>query len=147
MDPGFRRGDEKGMSDCMFKFELISPEEKLISEDVTMVTIPGAEGEFGVLSGHSPLLSAVKAGIVRVHKGAINDNPRRIFVAGGFADVTPERCVLLAEEAQDLMLVDVSALDAEISRLAIAISAESDAFEKVKLEGRLSVLKAKRAAI
>lgn len=130
-----------------FKFELISPEEKLISEDVTMVTIPGAEGEFGVLEGHSPLLSAVKAGIVRVHKGAINDNPRRIFVAGGFADVTPERCVLLAEEAQDLMLVDVSALDAEISRLAIAISAESDAFEKVKLEGRLSVLKAKRAAI
>jgi len=76
-----------------FKFELISPEAKLISEDVTMVTIPGTEGEFGVLEGHSPLLSGVKAGIVRVHKNAMNDNPRRIFVAGGFADVTADRCV------------------------------------------------------
>lgn len=131
----------------MFKFELISPEEKLISEDVTMVTIPGAEGEFGVLEGHSPLLSAVKAGIVRVHKNAMNDNPRRIFVAGGFADVTADRCVLLAEEAHDLSLVDVTALDAEISKMHAAFAAQEDAFEKVKLQNRLDVLTAKRAAI
>lgn len=135
-----------------FKFELISPEEKLISEDVTMVTIPGVEGEFGVLEGHSPLLSAVKAGVVRVNKTAMNDSagpngPRRIFVAGGFADVTPERCVLLAEEAEDLTLVDVSALEADISRVSSAAASESDAFEKARLENRLRVLQAKREAL
>ena len=111
------------------------------------VTIPGTEGEFGVLEGHSPLLSGVKAGIVRVHKNAMNDNPRRIFVAGGFADVTADRCVLLAEEAQDLTLVDISALDADIAKLSAQLAAETDAFEKVKVQNRLNVLSAKRAAI
>lgn len=129
-----------------FKFELISPEEKLISEDVTMVTIPGEEGEFGVLEGHSPLLSAVKAGVVRVNKEAMNDNPRRIFVAGGFADVGPTHCTLLAEEVHDLSLVDVNALDADIARLASDIAAV-EALERPKHEARLAILRAKRAAI
>lgn len=124
-----------------FKFELISPEEKLISEDVTMVTIPGEEGEFGVLEGHSPLLSAVKAGVVRINKTSVNDNPRRVFVAGGFADVGPDHCTLLAEEAHDLALVDVTGLDGEIRELeALALNDERAA-------ARLAVLQAKRAAI
>jgi F-type H+-transporting ATPase subunit epsilon len=123
----------------MFKFELISPEEKLISEDVTMVTIPGEEGEFGVLEGHSPLLSAVKAGVVRINKTSMNDNARRVFVAGGFADVGPDHCILLAEEAHDLALVDITALDAEISALSLASDEKSTA--------RVALLRAKRAAI
>lgn len=129
-----------------FKFELISPEEKLISEDVIMVTIPGEEGEFGVLEGHSPLLSSVKAGVVRVTKEATNDNPRRIFVAGGFADVGPTHCTVLAEEVHDLSAVDVSTLDADIARLASEIAA-IEAIERPKHEARLAILRAKRAAI
>lgn len=124
-----------------FKFELISPEQKLISEDVTMVTIPGEEGEFGVLAGHSPLLAAVRAGVVRIHKDATNDNPRRVFVAGGFADVTAEHCTLLAEDVTDLSLVDVTALDAQIARLA------ADAATDERAAAKLAVARAKRAAI
>jgi F-type H+-transporting ATPase subunit epsilon len=130
-----------------FKFELVSPEEKLISEDVTMVTIPGEEGEFGVLAGHSPLLSAVKMGVVRVNKTAMNDNPRRIFVAGGFADVGPDHCTLLAEEATDMTLVDVSLLDANIAHLNNELLAESDVYSKARIEARLAIARAKRAAI
>lgn len=129
-----------------FKFELISPEEKLISEDVTMVTVPGEEGEFGVLAGHSPLLAAVQAGVVRVNKASINDNPRRIFVAGGFADVGPDHVTLLAEEATDLTLVDVTALDADIARLAREAE-RAETGEKPRFEAKLAVARAKRAAL
>lgn len=129
-----------------FKFELISPEEKLISENVTMVTIPGEEGEFGVLEGHSPLLSAIKPGVVRVNKDSVNDNPRRIFVAGGFADVGPDHCTVLAEEVHDLSLVDVTTLDADIARLASEVAA-LDAEERPKHEAKLAIARAKRAAI
>jgi F-type H+-transporting ATPase subunit epsilon len=131
----------------MFKFELISPEEKLISEDVTMVTVPGSEGEFGVLEGHSPLLAAVKAGVVRIAKNDMNDhNPRRVFVAGGFADVGPDHCTLLAEEAHDLALVDVTVLDAEIDSLASSL-ASSPEEERRRNEVRLAMLQAKREAL
>lgn len=115
-----------------FHFELVSPEQKIMSEEVTMVTIPGEEGDFGVLEGHSPLLSSIRPGVISVNVEA-NDNPKRYFVAGGFADVTQTQCTVLAEDATDLSLVDVTALDAQIA-------SEQDA-------RKLAVLKAKRAAI
>ncbi len=130
----------------MFTFQLISPEQKLISEDVTMVTVPGEEGEFGVLAGHSPLLSSVKAGVVHIYKNALNDNPRRVFVAGGFADVGPGHCTLLAEEAHDLALVDVTALETQIHDLEGLVAAASDA-DRPLMEKRLDVARAKRAAL
>ena len=129
-----------------FKFELISPEEKLISEDVAMVTVPGEEGEFGVLAGHSPLLSSVRAGVVHIHKSALNDNPRRVFVAGGFADVGPDHCTLLAEEAHDLAFVDVHALEAEIHELS-GLAAAVGEHERAAVEKRLGIARAKRAAL
>lgn len=135
-----------------FRFELISPEEKLVSEDVTMVTVPGEEGEFGVLAGHSPLLSALKVGVVVINKDAINEGagtngPRRIFVAGGFADVGPDHCTLLAEEAHDLHLVDVNVLDADIARYEGEAEVAAEAFERQRLEKRLVIARAKRAAV
>ncbi len=129
-----------------FKFELVSPEEKLISEDVAMVTVPGEEGVFGVLAGHSPVLSSLNMGVVEVRKDAMNDNPRRIFVSGGFADVGPDHCTVLAQDATDLTLVDVTKLDAEIAKLANDV-AVAEGFDKQRLEARLAVAEAKRAAI
>jgi len=123
-----------------FHFELVSPEEKLISQDVTMVTIPGEEGDFGVLAGHSPLLSSIRPGVITINVEA-NDNPKRIFIAGGFADVTAAQCTVLAEEATDLTLVDVTALDAEISALAAQAGTDERAAYK------LAIAQAKRAAI
>ena len=79
------------------EFELVTPEELLFSEPVELVVVPGTEGDFGVLSGHSPLISTLRTGVIAVYENdAVN---RRIFVSGGFAEVTPERCTVLADEA------------------------------------------------
>lgn len=94
-------------------FSLVSPERELFNGEVDQVVVPGAEGEFGVLPGHAPVLSIIKPGVLRVIDGA---NTRRIFVNGGFADVTPDGLTVLAEEALDLADADISAasLDQDI---------------------------------
>ena len=78
-------------------FELVTPSRLLVSEDADMVVVPGGDGDFGVLPGHAPLLSSVRAGVVHLHDG--DAIVGRIFVSGGFAEVTAERCTVLAEEA------------------------------------------------
>jgi len=90
------------------EFELVSPARLLMSEPVEMVVVPGSEGDFGVLPRHAPMLSTVRPGVIAVYKGGVVD--QRLFVAGGFAEVTEERCTILAEEA--IPLADVSAEDA-----------------------------------
>jgi F-type H+-transporting ATPase subunit epsilon len=125
-----------------FHFELVSPEQKLVSQEVAMVTIPGEEGEFGVLAGHAPLLSAMRMGVIAIHEDGMQDRPRRFFVAGGFADVGAAHCTVLAEQATDLSLVDVSALDAEIASLATLADMNDP-----RAQARLDIARAKRAAL
>ena len=85
-------------------FELASPEKLLFSAEVEMVVVPGVEGDFGVLPQHAPLISTVRPGVIDIYEaGKIT---RRIFVAGGFAEVTAERCTVLAEEAVALDEID-----------------------------------------
>ena len=77
-------------------FSLVSPERELFSGPVDQVDAPGSEGDFGVLAGHAPFMTALKEGQVRVHDG----NRVTVFeVRGGFADVTPEGLTILAEHA------------------------------------------------
>ena len=79
------------------QFELVSPAKLLLSEDVEMVVVPGGEGDFGVLPGHTPMLTTVRPGIIDIYE---NDKiAKRIFVEGGFAEVSGTRCAVLAEEA------------------------------------------------
>lgn len=106
------------------EFELVSPARLLYSEDVEMVVVPGEEGDFGVLPAHAPLISEVRPGVIEVHEeGAIKD---RIFIAGGFAEVTGTRCTVLAEEA--VPVADIDHTDAE-ERLAVAKSALEEVAE------------------
>jgi len=77
-------------------FSLVSPERELFSGAVDQVDAPGSEGDFGVLAGHAPFMTALKEGPVRVH----NDGTVKTYeVRGGFADVTPEGLTILAEHA------------------------------------------------
>ena len=96
-------------------FELVSPEEVLVSAACDMVVLPGAEGDFGVLVLHAPTVAMLRPGVVEVYQGDTVD--QRVFVAGGFVEVTPEACVLLAEEA--FPLDGVTRIDAE-RRLDVA---------------------------
>ena len=85
------------MADERVEFELVTPERLVISRGVDMVVVPGAEGDFGVLPGHTPMISTVRPGIVNVYEG--REIVERMFVAGGFAEVTAARCTVLADRA------------------------------------------------
>lgn len=100
-------------------FELVSPERLLMATRADMVVVPGAEGEFGVMAGHAPFISTIRAGVISVHDGG---QVTRLFVRGGFADVTPQSLTVLAEEAVALADVNVAELDRKIQDLAEDVS-------------------------
>jgi F-type H+-transporting ATPase subunit epsilon len=77
--------------------QIITPEKILFSGPITMVTAPGTEGEFGVLPGHAPLISTLKAGEIVVTPESGSE--QRIAIESGVAEVMPERCTLLIEQA------------------------------------------------
>ena len=78
-------------------FQLVMPEREVLATEADMVVVPGSEGDFGVLHGHAPLISTVRPGVLEVIQG--NKVDKRYIVVGGFAEVTPERCTVLADEA------------------------------------------------
>ncbi len=85
------------MAEEQVEFELVTPERLVISRGVDLVVVPGAEGDFGVLPGHTPMVSTVRPGIVNVYED--REIVERMFVAGGFAEVTAARCTVLADRA------------------------------------------------
>ena len=108
------------------QFELVSPERLLLSEPVGLVVVPGTEGNFGVLPGHALLISTVRPGVIDVYENGLPTITERIFVSGGFAEVTPERCTVLADEAMPLSSLDRGALEAEARALDGTVAALTD---------------------
>ncbi len=108
------------------EFELVSPEALVESRQVDMVVVPGEEGDFGVLPGHAPFISQVRPGLIEIYDGQnVTD---RLFVDGGFAEVTPERCTVLVQEAVPLGNLDRDMVDARIKAARLAIEdAQNDA--------------------
>ena len=84
--------------------ELVSPERLLVSAEADMVVVPGGEGDFGVLAGHAPVISSVRPGVVEMHDEG--GETERIFVTGGFAEVTAEGLTVLAEDAVPVAEMD-----------------------------------------
>ena len=97
--------------DRKFELELVSPERLLLSEPVDMAVIPGSEGDFGVLAGHSLLISTLRPGVIEVWQGETVVS--RLFVAGGFAEVTEARCTVLADEA--VPVDEINAAEAQVA--------------------------------
>jgi F-type H+-transporting ATPase subunit epsilon len=98
--------------------EIVSPEKLLLSRPVDMVVIPASEGDMGVLEGHTPMIVMLRGGTIDLYEG--DRVTERLFVNGGFAEVTPERCTVLANEA--VPLAELNRADAE-KRLAEAEAA------------------------
>ena len=132
------------MSDKV-EFELVSPERLLVSESVEMVVLPGAEGDFGVLPGHAATVSSIRPGLLAVYdNGAVTS---RIFVSGGFAEVTPERCTLLADSAVPLDEMNRADIEKSISDLKDDIVAARDDAEREAAEKALTIAQAKIAVL
>lgn len=126
-------------------FELVAPERLLLSEAVDMVVVPGGEGDFGVLPGHTLMISTVRPGVIDVYDGgAVRD---RIFVAGGFAEVTPERCTVLAEQAMPVAEIDRDDAERRIREAQEDSADAKDAAAREEASRRLAVAEAMRAAV
>ncbi|MBH68511.1 MAG: ATP synthase F1 subunit epsilon [Rhodospirillaceae bacterium] len=102
-------------------FELVSPERLVISKDVRMVVVPGVEGLFGVLPRHTAMLSTLVPGVIDVYEEDVVSE--KWFVVNGFAEVTEERCTVLAEEVIPLDELDPEHLENKIARLREEASA------------------------
>jgi len=123
------------------EFELVSPEKLLLSKAVEMVIVPGAEGDFGVLPRHAPLLSTIRPGIISVYEaGQVTE---RIFVAGGFAEVTGERCTVLAEEALPVGDIDRAAVERDLSDIRDDLLDAKDDDARKAIEHKQAVAEAK----
>jgi F-type H+-transporting ATPase subunit epsilon len=127
-------------------FELVSPEERLVSEPVKLAVLPGTEGEMGVGAGHSAYVVALKAGVVSLYHER-EENPRRIFIAGGFADITGENCVVLAEEAVNVKDMNEDDLNQEIKNLKEDLGVASSDIEKSRIARKLELAKIKLEAV
>ncbi len=130
--------------DRKFEFEVVSPERLVLSEPVDMAVIPGSEGDFGVLVDHSLLISTLRAGVIEVWQGDQVTN--RLFVGGGFAEVTGDRCTVLADVAIPVSEINVAQAQAEFEQLRAELDAADSESEKDALALRLAVAEAKVAA-
>lgn len=129
-----------------FDFELVSPERRLMSEKAWQVTIPGFEGDFGVRAGHSSVVSSIRPGVVEIIAEQ-GQNPSKIFIAGGFADVTATNCTVLAEEATMVGDLDQATIEKEIADLENKLSSAKDGIEISRFSKQLDIAKAKLTAI
>ena len=97
-------------------FDLVSPENLIFNEEVGMIIVPGKDGDFGVLPGHSRLMSSLRPGRIMIYSEDKN-LLKSFFVSGGFAEVNPEKCIILAESVDDMSVLDKSIIQNSIQDL------------------------------
>ncbi|MCV0394602.1 MAG: F0F1 ATP synthase subunit epsilon [Rhizobiaceae bacterium] len=129
-----------------FKFELVSPERLLVSEEAEAVVIPGAEGEMTVMADHAPVMTTVRPGVVTV-KPTGGGQDERYVVFGGFADILPESCTLLAESAVLATNIDREDLARRIQDAREDVEDAKDDASRTKAELYLSQLTTLQGAI
>jgi len=106
------------------KFELVTPERMALSEDAARVVVPGVEGDFTVLPGHAPVISALRPGVIEV---SLPDSSKtRIFVKGGFAEIDGDHLTVLAERAIDVAAMDAATIAAELQTAEADLAAATD---------------------
>jgi F-type H+-transporting ATPase subunit epsilon len=124
-------------------FSLVSPERELFSGHVDQVVVPGIDGQFGVLSQHAPVMTVIQQGAIRILDGT---SERKIYVGGGFADVTPSGLTILAEDAVDLSLLDKAGLEKDIANAREDVRDAKEADVRAAADKRLARLEAISAA-
>ena len=119
-------------------FDLVSPENLIFNDEVGMIIVPGKDGDFGVLPGHSKVMSSLRPGRVMVY-GEDKNLLKAFFVSGGFAEVNPEKCIVLAESVDEINSLEKSSIEKQIQEL--------DGVEDESKKEQLNIAKAKIDAI
>jgi F-type H+-transporting ATPase subunit epsilon len=128
-----------------FHFDLVSPEKLLFSSDVTQVDIPGAEGDFGVLAGHAPIITTLRPGVLVIY-GETGEE-LKVVVHGGFAEVGPAGLTVLADTAVPLEDFDLAVLAGAIKDTEEDFADTKDDWRRDKLARRLDQLRALQQAL
>ena len=105
-------------------FDLVSPEKLIFNDKVGMIIVPGKDGDIGVLPGHSKLLSSLRPGKVMVY-GEGKNLLKSFFVSGGFVEINPEKCIVLAEQVEEINQLNKSELEKQLNDLTNEASEES----------------------
>jgi F-type H+-transporting ATPase subunit epsilon len=127
-----------------FNFELVSPERQLFSGQVEQVVVPGAEGDFGVLAGHAPFVSSLRPGILTIHG---EGQPKRLYVNGGFAEVSEGSLTVLAERATPVEDLRADQIDAEIKDAEEDLADAKDDAARSKAAERLGQLQSVKSVL
>ena len=127
-----------------FHFDLVSPEQVLVSGEVEHVVVPGFEGEFGVLAGHAPLVATLRPGILKILGPG---QPQRIMLVGGFAEVGPAGLTVLADRAVPVEELDPEVIAGEIKDIEEDLADSKSDRERDKLRQRVEQLRAVQAAL
>ena len=119
-------------------FDLVSPENLVFNDEVGMIIVPGKDGDLGVLPGHSKVMSSLRPGRVMVY-GEDKNLLKSFFVSGGFTEINPEKCIVLAESVEELSSLEKSLVEKEIQQL--------ESQNEIKANEQLLIAKAKLDAI
>jgi F-type H+-transporting ATPase subunit epsilon len=126
------------------QLEIVAPDKLLLSQPVDMAVIPGSEGDIGVLPGHSPMIVLLRGGTITLHEGG--QPTAKLYVSGGFAEITPERCTVLADEATPVAEVSRAAAEQRL-REAEAAYAAADKMDMVGLDAALARMQSAHAMV
>ena len=127
-------------------FELVSPERLLVQRPVEMVVVPGGEGNFAALPRHAPFISTLRPGVIEIYEKR-PEVAERLFVEGGFVEVTPERCTVLAETAVPVAEIDRADVEQAIRDLDEDLADATTAQERAAAARALAIARAKLVAI
>ena len=119
-------------------FDLVSPENLIFNDEVGMIIVPGKDGDLGILPGHSKVISTLRPGRVMIY-GEDRNLLKSFFVSGGFAEINPEKCIVLAESVEELSSLEKSLVEKEIQQL--------ESQNETKTNEQLLIAKAKLDAI
>jgi len=119
-------------------FELVSPERLVYSEPAEMVVLPGAEGDFAVLPGHAPFISALRPGAIEIYAG--ERIVERIFVGGGIAEVANDRLTVLAEDVRPMAEIDRAAIETQMRDAREDLADAKDEAGRARAQDRIDRL-------
>tara|TARA_Y100000590_G_C15706343_1_gene1008777 strand:+ start:1434 stop:1832 length:399 start_codon:yes stop_codon:yes gene_type:complete len=129
-----------------FKLEFVTPEKQIMSDDVEQVILPGSEGEFTILANHSPIISSLRPGFIKIFNGD-NDNSFDYFVTEGFVDMTSSELTILAQESIERSDLDSIKINAFIESYQNQIDETNDEEKKNKYNIKIEHLKVIQASL
>lgn len=128
------------MAEDLVQVDLVTPEKQFASAEATMVEVPGTMGDFGVLPGHSPLISTIRPGVVTIH---LAGGTKQLYVVlGGISEVTTERCTILAEYLEDVSAVTHDQAEKRLTEARSAVKAAASEDDKRTAEREVRIAEA-----